>query len=372
MSEPEIALLMSTFQRPAHLRLALESVALQEGVEGRMELVVTDDGSTDETPAIVEAFARRAGFRVGFTTHPHTTFCLSRCRNEGAKASRAPYLLFLDGDCVLPRDHVHMHLSHRRKNTVMAGDCCRLDEEGSRGLSPDDVRTDRMAQLAPPAELRRLAKLDRTARFYRLIRHPRKPKIFGNNVGIWRSDYERINGYDENFQGWGCEDDDLRNRLSRAGVRVASILRWTYTYHVWHAPDTTAPATWKQGVNVPYLLRKGRLTRCRNGLEKRSLDDLDIRVVGHAESAHPLAELVERRFGDKRSARPEVEIVMFPGKGRFSGRADCNVLVALDASAERSPLARHAHLTIFPGADGNGADMPDPLAQLEQAMAAVA
>ncbi|HEY2894780.1 MAG TPA: glycosyltransferase, partial [Pirellulales bacterium] len=59
MSQPEIALLMSTFERPRHLRLALESIARQSSVEGRMELVVTDDGSTDETPDIVRDFAAR-------------------------------------------------------------------------------------------------------------------------------------------------------------------------------------------------------------------------------------------------------------------------------------------------------------------------
>ena len=39
-----------------------------------------------------------------------------------------------------------------------------------------------------------------------------------------RADYERVNGYDENFVGWGCEDDDLRLRLRHAGVRIESIL----------------------------------------------------------------------------------------------------------------------------------------------------
>jgi glycosyltransferase involved in cell wall biosynthesis len=366
MSQLEIALLMSTFQRPRHLRLALESIALQQGVEGRMELVVTDDGSTDETPEIVAQFARRAAFRVGFTTHEHTTFRLSRCRNEGAKASTAPYLLFLDGDCILPGDHVRMHLLHRRAGTVMAGDCCRLDEETSRRITPEVIRSGRFADGAPREELRRLRKLDRSALFYRLIRHPTKPKIIGNNVGIWRRDYERVNGYDENFQGWGCEDDDLRHRLRRAGVGIASILRWTHTCHLWHPPDTTMPASWKQGANVAYLLRRGRLTRCRNGLEKRSLDDLAVRVVGLASTPHAIAEFVQRRFGANAAAVPEVEILMLPGEGRFTGQADCNVLVALEPEAARSPLARQAHLTIDPAA------ATDPLLQFEQALSAVA
>ena len=200
MSEPEIALLLSTFQRPAHLRRALQSIGLQQGVEGKMELVVTDDGSSDETPRIVEEFARSVPFPVGFTTHPHTTFQLSRCRNEGARASRAPYLLFLDGDCILPSDHVRIHFERRQPGVVMAGDCCRLDRVTSERITSDVIRRGEFSNGAPAGEQRRLQKLDRASRFYRFIGHPTKPKLIGNNVGIWRADFERVNGYDENFK----------------------------------------------------------------------------------------------------------------------------------------------------------------------------
>ena len=115
MNRVEVSLLMSTYQRPTHLRRALESIAAQRGVGGRFEVVVTDDGSTDETPEIVAEFARRADFRVAFTTHPHTTFRLARSRNEGVAASRAPYILFLDGDCIWPTDHVQVHLERRNR-----------------------------------------------------------------------------------------------------------------------------------------------------------------------------------------------------------------------------------------------------------------
>ncbi len=348
MSEPEIALLMSTYQRPDHLRRALASIALQHGVDRKMELVITDDGSTDETPQIVEEFARRAPFRVGFTTHPHTTFRLSRCRNEGVKSSTAPYLLFLDGDCVLPRDHVRIHLERRRPGLVMAGDCCRLDEATSRHVTLETIRSGEFCYWAPPRELRRLRKVDLSSRFYRLIHHPTKPKLIGNNVGVWREDFERINGYDENFQGWGCEDDDLRHRLRRSGVRIQSILRWTFTYHLWHPPDVTVPQSWKQGANVGYLLRRGRLTRCRNGLTKRGLGDLSIRIVGDAAEPGAVDRLVQGRFQVSQDESPEVEILFLPGEGQFSGRAEYNVLVALNAEAAQSPVARQAHLMIAP------------------------
>ncbi len=359
MNQPQIALLISTYQRPAHLRRALESVALQSDVDGLLEVVVTDDGSTDETASIVSEFARRAPFRVGLTTHEHGGFQLARCRNEGARASTAPYLLFLDGDCILPRDHVRKHLDHRRPNTVMAGDCVRLEEETSECVTLDVIRMGAFTAWAPAGELKRLRKADRSARFYRLIRHPTKPKLIGNNVGIWRRDYERVNGYDENYQGWGCEDDDLRHRLRKAGIGIASILRWTHTFHLWHPNVASMPANWKDGANVRYLLRPGRLTQCRNGLHKRSVDELAIRLVGKPTESHPVADWLRGRFGMSPGAvRPEVEILV--GDGRFSGRADCNVLIAVDPA--HASTVKGAHIVLHPQSGD----------EVEQALARVA
>jgi glycosyltransferase involved in cell wall biosynthesis len=372
MHDPEIALLLSTFERPVHLRRALESIALQSDVAGRFELIVTDDGSTDDTPQIVADFARSVSFRVGYTTHPHTRFRLSRCRNEGVQASRAPYLLFLDGDCILPRDHVRIHLERRKPGTVMAGDCCRLDRETSARVGAEVIRSGEFQSWRPRGEIRRLRKLDRSARFYGLIGHPTKPRLIGNNVGIWRSDYERVNGYDENFQGWGCEDDDLRIRLRRAGVRIESIVRWTHTYHLWHPTDATQPADWRQGANVQYLLRTGRLTRCRNGLHKRELDEISIHVVGEPANPHLAEQLIQGRFKSTAATRPEVEILFLPGRGRFSGQADCNVLVALEGDAARSHRARRAHLTIGAGEPPDPDRRRFPLEQFDLALGNVA
>src|SRR4029078_7807373 len=98
----------------------------------------------------------------------------------------------------------------------MAGTCVSFDQATSERIDEDVISRGEFIHLASPKELRILRKQDRKARFYQWIRHPTKPKLFDNNVGIWRADLERINGYDENFQGWGCEDDDLRIRLRRA------------------------------------------------------------------------------------------------------------------------------------------------------------
>ncbi len=318
-----------------------------------MELVVADDGSTDETPQIVRQYAQSVDFPVSFVTHPHETFQAARCRNEGVAASTADYLLFVDGDCFLPPDHVAQHLRHRGQNRVMIGNCYRLDKATSARVDDAAIRNRRYMQWVPPDELRSLARWQRKAQFYRWIRHPRKPKLLGGNVGVWRCDYQRVNGYDENYQGWGAEDDDLGIRLRGAGLRIHSIVGWTQTYHLWHPKDVTAPTKWRDGVNVDYFHRTWRLTRCMNGLVKRTPEDLALSVAG--ETSRPQrADAVLRSLGTSRekllargaAKRAEVEVLFLPGSGQFSGRAQCSILVVLDDSPRAARMARRAHFVV--------------------------
>jgi glycosyltransferase involved in cell wall biosynthesis len=278
-ASPEVALIVSTYQRPRHLRLSLASIALQQELGGKLELVVTDDGSTDETFEIVERFAATVEFPVTLTTHRHGTFQLAQCRNEGVAASAAPYLIFTDGDLILPPDFVQQHLRQRRTRTALTGECYRLAEDACADLDEAAVRSEAYRKLVSPEESLRVRKASRRARWHMLVRHPDRPRLVGWDVGLWRNDYERVNGYDENFRGWGCEDDDLTHRLRSAGVRTRWINRWTCAYHVWHPRDATAPAVWQQGANVAYYQREHRPSRCLNGLYKlgpaAELDDRD-------------------------------------------------------------------------------------------------
>lgn len=337
-STPEISLIVNTFEKPRHLSLVLESIARQEGVEGGFEVIVTDDGSTDGTREIVESFARSAAFRVAFTTMPHDGFQLARNRNQGAKLAHGRTLLFLDGDCVLPRDHVAAHLARRRPGRALLCFCARLGEAESRSIDASDLTPLAVASLTSAAERAALLSRHRKILWYSLIRHRTKPRLAGGNFSVWRSDYERVNGFDERFRGWGQEDDDLGLRLRAAGVKLESILDRTFTLHVWHPTDPTATKRWRDGANVAYFHRRGRLTVCREGLVRRPLEGLRWRLPDDLETTRlgrAMLELLGESFRHERSRddRPEIDLVVRPGTGRFEGPSDCRMLVAAEPAA---------------------------------------
>jgi glycosyltransferase involved in cell wall biosynthesis len=337
-SARDVALIVNTYQKPRHLELVLASIAAQTGVDGRFEVIISDDGSTDGTASLVRDFAAQARFPVRFTSQPHDGFRLARTRNAGARLSASDYLLFLDGDCILPHDHVAAYLERRRRGQALLGYCARLPEDTSERLDPATIATTDLSSLAPASERQLLAKRFRKAWWHAMLRHSTKPRLAGGNCGMWRRDFEAVNGCDERFVGWGQEDDDLGLRLRAAGVRLESILDRTWSLHVWHPVDTSATPRWRDGVNVPYFLRRGRLRRCRDGLVDRSPQDV---IWGLPADAHntPLGHELCDLLADAPHAAPgkpcEVEIVLRPGRGRFDRRAECRLLL-IEGDAEAS------------------------------------
>src|SRR4029078_3515575 len=109
-------------------------------------------------------------------------------------------------------------------------------------------------------ERQRLVKIRIKSHYYSWMRHPKKPKITGYNIGISRVDFEAVNGFDENFIGWGCEDDDLAFRVRKAGCRVATALGYTHGYHLWHPSEPSRPAKQTDAAqpNPPHARERAR------------------------------------------------------------------------------------------------------------------
>jgi glycosyltransferase involved in cell wall biosynthesis len=345
----DTSILVTTFRRPRHLALVLESILLQRQVRRDFEIIVADDGSGDDTEAVVMSFAAHAEVPVRFVTQPHDGFRLARVRNNAARLARGRYLMFVDGDCVLPPGHRAAHDRRRRAGVALLGYCARLSEQASRHLMPENLAVANLGAMVSSDEARLLAKRHRRARWHALIRHPTKPRLAGGDFGVWRSDFEAVNGFDEQFVGWGQEDDDLGLRLRAAGVQLESILDLTQTLHVWHPTDPTATTRWRDGVNVAYFHRRGRLTACRIGLEQRPIEAI---LWGLPPDLHatPMGSKVASLLDHARQAAPrepcEIDVVVAPGTGTFTRNAECRLLLVTNGREPSRNVVRQADLVV--------------------------
>lgn len=95
MTQPKVSVVIPTFNRKAQLALALAS-AISQTVKP-YEIVVVDDGSTDDTPEMLNEFARlHADMRILIIRQENRG--PSSARNSGIKAASGYFIAFLDDD----------------------------------------------------------------------------------------------------------------------------------------------------------------------------------------------------------------------------------------------------------------------------------
>ncbi len=97
--EIHLSLIICTRNRAAQLPACLEAIDTRELAEVSGEIVLVDNGSTDETLRILHDYAEKQTVPVQVTTEPETG--LSRARNAGLAVARGDILAFTDDDCYL-------------------------------------------------------------------------------------------------------------------------------------------------------------------------------------------------------------------------------------------------------------------------------
>ena len=83
--------------------------------------------------------------------------------------------------------------------------------------------------------------------------------IRGCNLGLWRADLVRVNGYNEAFVGWGREDSELAVRLMNSGVRRLDVRGWALCYHLWHPPASRGHLTPTTNCSLKPNAKAGRV-----------------------------------------------------------------------------------------------------------------
>ncbi|HEX5890447.1 MAG TPA: glycosyltransferase [Pyrinomonadaceae bacterium] len=103
-TEPDVSVIVATYNRCEVLRGALESLLDQETAGTTYEVIVADNNSTDDTRRVVEELRAKSNVNVVYCFEPEQG--VSYARNTGVAHARAPILAFTDDDIRPARDWV--------------------------------------------------------------------------------------------------------------------------------------------------------------------------------------------------------------------------------------------------------------------------
>jgi glycosyltransferase involved in cell wall biosynthesis len=221
---PAISVIIPAFNQAVFISEAIHSVL--EQTYPYFELIVVDDGSTDETPQVL---AQIQDPRMRVVRQPNAG--LSAARNTGLRESAAPLVTFLDADDYFLPDKLEVlsnYLNEHPEIGLVVGRVRYINQYGNLIYESSKTST----KLVLP-EL--------------LFENP----ICVSGILLRRKWLERIGIFDESLRA--CEDWDLWIRLAYAGCRFA----------------------WVENIVIAYRYHQGQMTRESERMRKAMLSMLD-------------------------------------------------------------------------------------------------
>jgi glycosyltransferase involved in cell wall biosynthesis len=252
--------------------LAVCLCALRDARDYIHEVVVADDGSEEEVVQKVRGLISRSQFPVVHAWHPRQGPRRASTRNNGIRHASGEFLVFFDADFAVLPGVIRSHIYTAKPGQFAAGRCKYATEEQTARILADGGSASLLETIYRELPDEPIEKEHR-----RFVRHaflrriglgdPRK-STFGGHFSVYKADIEAVNGYDENYVGWGAEDMDIAHRMVLAGFRGKSVILTARVLHLWH-PRELGEKHWKEGGNIGYFFRKEIPVFCKNGLVKR-------------------------------------------------------------------------------------------------------
>jgi glycosyltransferase involved in cell wall biosynthesis len=188
---PRVSVVIPTFRRPDLLSRCLEAVCAQSLAPDAYEVIVADDGHSDETRTLVERFDARDGPAVRYV-RPQGGRGPAVARNAGWRAARADLIAFTDDDTVPASDW--LAAGERDLEPGWSALCGRV-------VVPRRIGSDGAA--LPPTDHELMTRGLESAEFVTA------------NAFVRRSALLAVSGFDERFRRAWREDSDLQFRLQR-------------------------------------------------------------------------------------------------------------------------------------------------------------
>jgi glycosyltransferase involved in cell wall biosynthesis len=253
---PRLTIQLCTYNRARLLERVLEALFDQSVPDDAYEVVLVNDGSPDDTNAVIERVRPLA--RCAFVVIEQANAGLAKGRNAGIARSSGERIAFIDDD-VLPTPVFaaeHLASDDRYGDVIVRGAV---------------INTETFDDLPPPW----WSPLNYSGNYF-----------WTSNVSLRRARLDRAGGrFDETFTEYGWEDIELGMRLRALGTRGV-FNRYAVAFHYKPRPA---------GANVADILRQVR-AQARTAVQLRAKHPhwrVDL-AVGATPAQRALGSLVHR------------------------------------------------------------------------------
>lgn len=210
------------------------------------EVIFADDGSKGGLKEFLKDELKNCKFKVKHVYQEDLGFRKCKSCNNAVIESEGDYLIFLDQDAIFPETLIEdfIRLSSRETFSILRV-LWSLDEERKelQELIEAEAKYSDLVKIINKDEKKKLRKHLLRDKYnnlrYRLKLRDRGAGLMGIGFGVYKDSYDKINGYDEDYKGWGGEDADLGLRLYKLGLKSITFTTNPPAIHMCHPLDPT-------------------------------------------------------------------------------------------------------------------------------------
>ena len=270
------SVIFTTYNHPKWLEKTLWGFSAQSYRD--FEIIVADDGSGDETRAVIESMQSQIDIPIQHIWQEDDGFQKCRILNKAIVASRGEYLIFTDGDCIPHPDFVRNHVELAAENTMLSGGYFKLPLEVSRAISKQDILDGNATRpgwllkhgvpftpkISKLVSSRLLGTLLDALTFTRATWN-------GHSSSTWKKHVVETNGFDERMQ-YGGQDREFGERLMNMGIKTRQVRYRCSCVHLDHGRGYARPESIAKNREIRRNTRRNRLTRTDFGIDSQAAD----------------------------------------------------------------------------------------------------
>ena len=227
---PSCSLITPTYNWPEALDLLLLSVLNQTILPN--EVIIADDGSRDDTKQLIADFQKKFPVPLLHIWHEDIKNRKPKIMNQAIAVAKYDYIVEIDGDIIMNKHFIEDHLTNAKKEQYLYGSRVNIQEK----LLPNlfSKKTLHFNFFSKGIKKRgRTIRIPFLMNFTKSI-NQRSRKLRGCNMSFWRTDFIKINGFNEALVGWGIDDSEMIQRLHNIGIKGKRLKNAGIAYHIYH------------------------------------------------------------------------------------------------------------------------------------------
>lgn len=256
------SLIIATYNWREALELVLLS-ALEQS-ELAEEIIIADDGSTFKTQELINNFAKNSSIPIIHSWQEDEGFRAASSRNKAIARATSDYIVLVDGDMILHKNFIKEHKKHAKKNFFIQGSRVLINQSKSKEL----LKNKRYKICPYESGLKNRKNAFHSDKLSKLFSTQKKSLIGIKtcNMSFFKKDCIKINGFNEDFVGWGREDSEFISRMLSSNIQRQNIKFNCIAYHIWH--DENIKTNLPQNDKILQNTIGKKLSFCKNGINK--------------------------------------------------------------------------------------------------------